>query len=91
MQNQPTDIFEEGIFGYGDRPPRRLTPEEMASAKERAVTADRHSPAVKEIKTVLNRIIDTQDTGHESWNVMIDVLKAFPEEVRTYIYKQAMK
>jgi hypothetical protein len=93
MQNQPTDIFEEGIFGYGDNPAKysKISPEEMAAAKENAVEADRHSPAVKEIKTILNKLIDTQVTGHESWNVMIDVLKAFPPEVRTYLYKQSMK
>jgi peptidoglycan hydrolase-like protein with peptidoglycan-binding domain len=86
----PLDIFNEGLFDAKPKPPM-FSPQQMADAKARAVEGDRHSPAVKEIKTILNRLIDTQDTGHESWNVMIDVLKAFPEEVRTYIYKQAMK
>lgn len=81
MFTEPWDIFQESNF----------TPQEMEAAKLRGVEADRISPAVSEIKAILNRIIDRQVMDSDSWEVMINVLKAFDPEVRTYIYKQSMK
>jgi len=82
-QNNPLDIFEieESLLDTNWK----------QSGKERAVEADRKTPAVNEIKIILNRIIDTQIHPTECWDVMVDVLKAFPEDVRKYIYIQAMK
>ena len=76
----PLDIFQEGF-----------SPEEMADAKNRAVEADRVTPAVNEIKAVLNRIITTQSLDSESWEVMARVLKAFNPEIRTEIYNLSMR
>ncbi len=80
LTTNPLDIFQEGF-----------TPKEMADAKNRAVEGDRLTPAVNDIKEVLNRIIKTQSREDESWEVLAGVLKAFNPEIRTEIYNLAMK
>ncbi len=85
-QNNPLDIFNAIIEGES-----LLNTDWKQSGKERAEEADRKTPAINEIKTILNRIIDTQTHPSESWDILVSVLRAFPEDVRKYIYMQAMK
>ena len=81
--NNPLDFYEieESLLGTDWK----------QSGKDRAVDADRKTPAVNEIKIILNRIIETQTYPTESWDIMVEVLKAFPEDIRKYIYMQAIK
>ena len=80
MLTDPLDIFQEGF-----------TPKEKADAKLNAVEADRKTPAVNDIKTILNRIIQSQTYNNESWDVLVSVLGCFPKHTRAYIYSEAMK
>ena len=101
MQNQPTDIFEEGIFGYGDRPPKpQFTPEEIARAKQVAAPAERPDPPTpqkppehlgKERDAII-AIIDAIPNHTNQAVVLANVLRQeFTPEARKYIYELSLK
>lgn len=103
MQNQPTDIFEEGIFGYGDNPAKysnKISPEEIARAKKVAVpatpviTAPTPEKPVNRFQKEQDQIMAIVDTLKPEVNqtvVLAAILREFTPEAREYIYKLSMK
>lgn len=73
---QPTDIFEEGIFGFGDKSdsfPKNPTPEQMKNAP--SMEADLESGYVQQIMELLNQTVKTDETQYRAFNIMVKVLK----------------
>ena len=87
MLSNPTDIFEKGIFGFGDKSQKPLfTKEEMDSAKVNASPADVLSPAMETVDGLFKKL-----QPHEQELLMIRMLAQCDPVKYPFFCSQAKK